>query len=140
MKIKFLLFAVVLFLASNVAFAQGKGGKGKKEGKEKSAEQRATNQSKHLTKQLGLDDTQRQKIYDITLASTKQVQEIRAKIKEINQGHKSQIEALLTDAQKIKWAEMKAKKQAEKGKGKGKMKKGKAPEKDADDDSDEDMD
>ncbi len=123
MKKYLLSFAFILCVSMSVVFAQGK-----------SAEERAEQQTKNLTKIVGLNADQAKKIYDINLSIDKQADEVRkgekgkkggygGKIAKLNKDRESQTVAVFTPEQKAKydqWKEKRKERREEKGKGKGK--------------------
>jgi Spy/CpxP family protein refolding chaperone len=117
MKTKILMLSVLFTIFSIQVFAQNTKSN-------KSAEEKANQQSNHLTKRLKLDANQQKQVYDISLALHQQIDQERAskdkgrhaKILQMRADADTKIEAVLNPEQKTKFQEMRAK-QKEKMKG-----------------------
>ena len=115
MKNKFLLLLIVFINTVMLSHAQ--------ERTPKSPEERAKAVTKKLDKNLSLSEEQKEKVYQINLETAKQNDDLRnqVKIKELTRAdffterkvlekdRDAKIEALLTEEQKPKYEEMKAK-------------------------------
>lgn len=123
---KKLLLIAVLFSIGFAAMAQKGGQRGSS-----TPEERAERITNKMVEELALSEEQKKKIYQINLDHAKKRQaemdarreEMKAKRAEMEADMKAQnqeIEALLTEEQKVKWAEVKAegkKKMEEEGRG-----------------------
>ncbi len=106
MKTKILFFAFIFIMSISSLFAQEKGKR-----RAETPEQRATNQSNHLTKKLGLNDAQKKQVYDFSLASNQQIDQERTtkekgdhkKVMQIHKDLDTKIEGILTVDQKTKF-------------------------------------
>lgn len=99
--------------------------KNKPQGTQKlSPEEKATKISNELEKELSLSADQKKQVYDLAKARATEIEAVRAKykgdqksaqpeIKAIRQKYKTQMDALLTPEQKVKFDEYKKKKRAE---------------------------